>query len=170
MQVVKIQKRKIILNFVIIMASVAAGWYIKSKLTPPPAGMMGMMGATPHVLVEDVKIVDEIKYYRINVTNFSSVLNVQLINDTNIGGAISIGIRIIQNGKMSFCVAAWTFTLLHHKISSSLFNIRLNLFLNIIYSFYINYEIYYITEMILCQQTTTILIYTTKKYLVNIIY
>lgn len=58
MQIVKIQKRKIILNFVIIMASVATGWYIKAKLTPNPAGMMGMMGGTPHVLVEDVKTVD----------------------------------------------------------------------------------------------------------------
>lgn len=58
MQIVKIQKRKIILNFVIIMASVATGWYIKAKLTPHPAGMMGMMGGTPHVLVEDVKTVD----------------------------------------------------------------------------------------------------------------
>ena len=58
MQVVKIQKRKIILNFVIIMLSVATGWYIKAKLTPNAGGMMGMMGNIPHVLVEDVKIVD----------------------------------------------------------------------------------------------------------------
>ena len=58
MQVVKIQKRKIILNFVIIMLSVATGWFIKAKLTPQGAGMMGMMGGTPHVLIEEVKIVD----------------------------------------------------------------------------------------------------------------
>lgn len=58
MQVVKIQKRKIILNFVVIALSVATGWYIKAKLTPQPAGMMGMMGGVPHVLVEDVKVVD----------------------------------------------------------------------------------------------------------------
>ena len=58
MQVVKIQKRRIVLNFVVIMLSVATGWYIKSKLTPHPAGMMGMMGGTPHVLVENVKVVD----------------------------------------------------------------------------------------------------------------
>ena len=58
MQVVKIQKRKIIINFIVVMLSVATGWYIKSKLTPHPAGMMGMMGGTPHVLVENVKVVD----------------------------------------------------------------------------------------------------------------
>ncbi len=58
MQVVKIQKRKIILNFVIIMASVAVGWFIKAKLTPTPTGMMGMMGGTAHVLVENVTLVD----------------------------------------------------------------------------------------------------------------
>lgn len=33
---------------------------------------------------EDIKVVDEIKYYRVNVTNFASALNVQLINDANI--------------------------------------------------------------------------------------
>lgn len=58
MQVVKVKKRKIILNFVIIMLSVATGWYIKAKLTPPMSGMIGMAGGVPHVLVEDVKIVD----------------------------------------------------------------------------------------------------------------
>ncbi len=77
MQVVKIQKRKIILNFVIIMASVAAGWYIKSKLTPPSAGMMGMMGATPHVLVEDVKIVDV-------SPNKKYIASVEAINSVNL--------------------------------------------------------------------------------------
>ena len=58
MQIVKVQKRKIILNFVIVMLSVATGWYIKAKLTPPMSGMMGMMGGTPHVLVEAAKKVD----------------------------------------------------------------------------------------------------------------
>ena len=40
------------------MLSVATGWFIKAKLTPQGAGMMGMMGGTPHVLIEEVKIVD----------------------------------------------------------------------------------------------------------------
>ena len=57
MQVVKVQKRKIILNFVIVMLSVATGWYMKAKLTPYPAGMMGAMGEA-HVLVENAKIVN----------------------------------------------------------------------------------------------------------------
>lgn len=54
MQVVRVQKRRIILNFVIIALSVATGWYIKAKLTPQAAGIMGMAGGVPHVLVEDV--------------------------------------------------------------------------------------------------------------------
>lgn len=54
MQVVKVQKRKIVLNFVIIALSVATGWYIKAKLTPQAAGMAGMGGGVPHVLVEEV--------------------------------------------------------------------------------------------------------------------
>ena len=54
MQVVRVQKRRIILNFVIIALSVATGWYIKAKLTPQATGMMGMGGGVPHVLVEDV--------------------------------------------------------------------------------------------------------------------
>ena len=58
MQVVKIKKRRIVLNFVVIALSVAVGWYIKAKLTPQAGGMMGMGGAVPHVLVEDVKTVD----------------------------------------------------------------------------------------------------------------
>ena len=53
MQVVKVQKRKIVLNFVIIALSVATGWYIKAKLTPQAAGMSGMGGGVPHVLVEE---------------------------------------------------------------------------------------------------------------------
>lgn len=54
MQVVKVQKRKIVLNFVIIALSVATGWYIKAKLTPQAAGMAGMGGGVPHILVEEV--------------------------------------------------------------------------------------------------------------------
>ncbi len=54
MQVVKVQKRKIVLNFVIIALSVATGWYIKAKLTPQATGMAGMGGGVPHVLIEEV--------------------------------------------------------------------------------------------------------------------
>ena len=54
MQVVRVQKRRIILNFVIIALSVATGWYIKAKLTPQGAGMMMGAAGTPHVLIEEV--------------------------------------------------------------------------------------------------------------------
>lgn len=53
MQVIKVQKRRIVLNFLVIALSVATGWYIKAKLTPQVGGMMGMGGGTPHVLVEE---------------------------------------------------------------------------------------------------------------------
>lgn len=54
MQVVRVQKRRIVLNFVIIALSVATGWYIKAKLTPQGAGMMMGAAGTPHVLIEEV--------------------------------------------------------------------------------------------------------------------
>lgn len=52
MQVVHVKKRKIVLNFVIVMLCIATGWYLKAKLTPQSGGMMGAMGGVPHVLVE----------------------------------------------------------------------------------------------------------------------
>ena len=54
MQVVKVQKRKIVLNFLIILFCISLGWYLKAKLTPQAAGMAGMAGGVPHVLVEEV--------------------------------------------------------------------------------------------------------------------
>ncbi len=53
MQVIKVQKRRIVLNFLVIALSVATGWYIKAKLTPQATGMMGVGGNIPHVLVEE---------------------------------------------------------------------------------------------------------------------
>ena len=54
MQVVKIQKRKIILNFIILVLCISIGWYLKAKLTPQSAGQMMGGNNMPHVLVEDV--------------------------------------------------------------------------------------------------------------------
>ena len=53
MQVVKIQKRKIIRNFVTMILCIGVGWYLKAKLTPQTGGMMGATGGTPLVLVEE---------------------------------------------------------------------------------------------------------------------
>ncbi len=54
MQVVKVKKRRIVFNFVVIMLCIGIGWYLKAKLTPPMTGMMGMGGSVPHVLIEEV--------------------------------------------------------------------------------------------------------------------
>ena len=58
MQVIKVSKRVIVRNFIIIFLCVALGWYLKSKLTPqgamPGAGAM----AVPHVIVEQTKLED----------------------------------------------------------------------------------------------------------------
>lgn len=58
MQVVHVKKRKIVFNFVVAILCIGIGWYLKTKLTPQGAGMMGAMGGTPHVLVENVVKVD----------------------------------------------------------------------------------------------------------------
>ena len=58
MQVVKVSKRVIVKNFVIVFLCIACGWYLKAKLTPhgamPGAGAM----AVPHVIVEQSKLED----------------------------------------------------------------------------------------------------------------
>ena len=53
MQVVKVQKRKIVFNFVVIVLCISLGWYLKTKLTPQIGGMAGAGGNVPHVLVEE---------------------------------------------------------------------------------------------------------------------
>ncbi len=52
MQVVHVRKRKIILNFVLALACIGIGWYLKTRLTPQGTMMMGGGQNTPHVLVE----------------------------------------------------------------------------------------------------------------------
>ncbi len=58
MQVVQVKKRRIVFNFVIVMLGIGIGWYLKTKLTPPMTGMMGMGGGVPHVLVEETVKLD----------------------------------------------------------------------------------------------------------------
>ncbi len=58
MQVLKVSKRRIVKNFIIIFLCIAVGWYLKSKLTPQGA-MPGMGAASvPHVIVEQANIED----------------------------------------------------------------------------------------------------------------
>ncbi len=75
MQVVRVQKRKIVLNFLIIALSVATGWYIKAKLTPQGTGMMMGEAGVPHVLIEEVvkKDVSPQKKYIASVEPINSV-------------------------------------------------------------------------------------------------
>ena len=58
MKIVNIQKRRIIINFVIVILCISIGWGLKSKLTPQMGGMMGAAGGVPLVLVEDAAKLD----------------------------------------------------------------------------------------------------------------
>ncbi len=78
MQVVKIQKRKIILNFVVIMLCIGIGWYLKAKLTPVTS-MMGGAGMTvPHVLVEEV-VKTDVSPQRKYIASVEAIKSVDLI-------------------------------------------------------------------------------------------
>ena len=58
MQVIKVSKRVIVKNFIIIFLCIALGWYLKAKLTPHGAMPGGQMGGVPHVIVEQAKLED----------------------------------------------------------------------------------------------------------------
>ncbi len=58
MQVTKIKKSTIIRKVLIMVLCVAAGWYLKARLTPQMGGMAGMSGGTPYVLTQQVKTAD----------------------------------------------------------------------------------------------------------------
>lgn len=58
MQVTKIKKSTIIRKVLIMALCVAAGWYLKARLTPQMGGMAGMGGGTPYVLTQQVKTAD----------------------------------------------------------------------------------------------------------------
>ena len=58
MRVTKIEKSTIIRKVLIMLLCVAAGWFIKGRLTPQMGGMAGMGGGTPYVLTQQVKTAD----------------------------------------------------------------------------------------------------------------
>ena len=58
MRVTKIEKSTIIRKVIIMLLCVAAGWFLKARLTPQMAGMAGMGGGTPYVLTQQVKTAD----------------------------------------------------------------------------------------------------------------
>ena len=78
MQVVKVQKRKIVLNFVIIVLCIGIGWYLKAKLTPQSNNMALAGGSTPHVLVEEV-IKTDVSPQRKYIASVEAIKSVDLI-------------------------------------------------------------------------------------------
>lgn len=54
MQVTKIQKRTIFRKVLVLGLCVAAGWYLKARLTPQMPNMAAMSGGTPSVLIKQV--------------------------------------------------------------------------------------------------------------------
>lgn len=54
MQVTKIQKRTIFRKLLVLALCVAAGWYLKARLTPQMPNMAAMSGGTPSVLIKQV--------------------------------------------------------------------------------------------------------------------
>ena len=58
MRVTKIKKSTLIRKVLIMVLCVAAGWYLKARLTPQMGGMAGMSGGTPYVLTQEVKTAD----------------------------------------------------------------------------------------------------------------
>lgn len=54
MQVTKIQKRTIFRKVLVLALCVAAGWYLKARLTPQMPNMAAMSGGTPSVLIKQV--------------------------------------------------------------------------------------------------------------------
>lgn len=54
MQVTKIQKRTIFRKVLVLSLCVAAGWYLKARLTPQMPNMSAMSGGTPSVLIKQV--------------------------------------------------------------------------------------------------------------------
>lgn len=54
MQVTTIKKRTIFKKILVLALCVAAGWYLKARLTPQAPAMMGMGGGEPYVLIKQV--------------------------------------------------------------------------------------------------------------------
>ncbi len=58
MQVTKINKSTILRKVLIMVLCVAAGWYLKARLTPQTMSGMAAGGGTPYVLTQQVKTAD----------------------------------------------------------------------------------------------------------------
>ncbi len=78
MQIVKVSKRKIVRNFIIIILCVALGWYLKTKLTPQ-MGLPGAMGGgVPHVIVEQT-VLEDVSPQKQYIASVEPIKSVNLI-------------------------------------------------------------------------------------------
>ena len=78
MQVIKVSKRVIVRNFIIIFLCVALGWYLKSKLTPQGALPGGAMGGVPHVIVEQ-SVLEDVSPQKQYIASIEPIKSVNLV-------------------------------------------------------------------------------------------
>ena len=78
MQVVKVQKRKIILNFVVVILCICIGCYLKANLTPQSLSSIMSGKKIPNVLVEEV-IKTDVSPQRKYIASVEAIKSVDLI-------------------------------------------------------------------------------------------
>lgn len=78
MQVVKIQKRKIVKNFLIVVLCMGIGWYMKAKLTPQTSGMAGAAGGAPMVIVEQA-LLNDVSPQKKYIASVEAIKSVNLV-------------------------------------------------------------------------------------------
>lgn len=81
MLMTKPHKTVVLRRLAFIILCVSLGWFLKAKTTPR-AGLMGMMGQTPYVLVERVKMQDTLKAQ-------NHIAHVEAINSVNLQPRVS---------------------------------------------------------------------------------
>lgn len=78
MQVLKVSKRIIVRNFIVILLCVALGWYLKSKLTPQGAMPGGQAGSIPHVIVEQ-SVLEDVSPQKQYIASIEPIKSVNLV-------------------------------------------------------------------------------------------
>lgn len=78
MQILKVSKRVIVRNFIIVFLCVALGWYLKAKLTPQGAFPGGAMGGVPHVIVEQ-SVLEDVSPQKQYIASIEPIKSVNLV-------------------------------------------------------------------------------------------